>query len=162
MFHVAPLMPSQNNDKQQVLRKKHIGNGKKTKIMSCIIITTNVMYSYRYCLYCIPWRKSDIQSKSHSIPIPSCLHYYQTWTSWWKAALEVTRNCCLLNIVLYSNILNQIRVEVLRNSNVVEFGPTLPSPPLFNDDDTLKEYLISKRMMLKKKATLWKTLSKKK
>lgn len=28
MFHVAPLMPSQANDKQQVLRKKHIGNGK--------------------------------------------------------------------------------------------------------------------------------------
>jgi hypothetical protein len=31
MFHVAPLMPSQSNDKQQVLRKKHIGNGKKKK-----------------------------------------------------------------------------------------------------------------------------------
>lgn len=28
IFHVAPLMPSQANDKQQVLRKKHIGNGK--------------------------------------------------------------------------------------------------------------------------------------
>lgn len=28
MYHVAPLMPSQKNDKQQVLRKKHIGNGK--------------------------------------------------------------------------------------------------------------------------------------
>lgn len=27
MFHVAPLMPSQANDKQQVLRKRHIGNG---------------------------------------------------------------------------------------------------------------------------------------
>jgi hypothetical protein len=40
MFHVAPLMPSHSNDKQQVLRKKHIGNGKENKkkevIDSCI------------------------------------------------------------------------------------------------------------------------------
>jgi hypothetical protein len=27
MFHVAPLMPLQNNDKQHIFRKKHIGNG---------------------------------------------------------------------------------------------------------------------------------------
>ncbi|CEG83953.1 hypothetical protein RMATCC62417_17815 [Rhizopus microsporus] len=30
-FHVAAIMPSQVNDKQQVLRKKHIGNGKMSK-----------------------------------------------------------------------------------------------------------------------------------
>jgi hypothetical protein len=29
MFHVAALMPLRANDKQQVLRKRHIGNGMK-------------------------------------------------------------------------------------------------------------------------------------
>lgn len=28
MFHVAPLMPSKDNDSQQVHRKRYIGNGK--------------------------------------------------------------------------------------------------------------------------------------
>ncbi|RCI03976.1 Rap/ran-GAP protein, partial [Rhizopus stolonifer] len=59
MFHVAPLMPIQKNDRQQVMRKRYIGN-------------------------------------------------------------------------------------VLRNSNVNDFGPALPSPPIFHDYDTLKEFLTLK------------------
>lgn len=36
------------------------------------------------------------------------------------------------------------RIEVLTKSNVGEFGPTIPSPPLLHDDDTLKEFLTLK------------------
>jgi hypothetical protein len=38
----------------------------------------------------------------------------------------------------------QWRVEVLSNKNIGEFGPPLPSPPLFYDNDTLKEFLTLK------------------
>jgi hypothetical protein len=34
---------------------------------------------------------------------------------------------------------------VLAKSNVGEFGPALPTPPLFYDDNTLKEFLTIKR-----------------
>ncbi|KAI8356611.1 hypothetical protein EDC96DRAFT_446394 [Choanephora cucurbitarum] len=37
-----------------------------------------------------------------------------------------------------------VNVEVLRNSNVCDFGPPLPSPPLFYDADALKEFLTLK------------------
>ncbi|KAG2228907.1 hypothetical protein INT48_004445 [Thamnidium elegans] len=74
MFHVAPLMPLQPSDKQQVLRKKHIGNGKKKK------------------------KKIKIQET----------------------------------------------VEVLSNKNVGKFGPPLPSPGVFNNDETLKAFLTLK------------------
>ncbi|KAI8874744.1 hypothetical protein K501DRAFT_161609, partial [Backusella circina FSU 941] len=41
MFHVAPLMPLQNNDKQHVFRKKHIGND----IVSIIFIEGNQSFN---------------------------------------------------------------------------------------------------------------------
>lgn len=41
-FHVAAIMPSQANDKQQVLRKKHIGNGKMSKGLLPEILTNKI------------------------------------------------------------------------------------------------------------------------
>ncbi|KAI7908328.1 uncharacterized protein BX663DRAFT_424630 [Cokeromyces recurvatus] len=103
LFHVAPLMPSHNNDKQQVLRKKHIGND-----IVCIIFlegnqkfNPNAIRSQFLHVYIII-KPESIKGKRH-------------W-----------------------------RVEILRKKNIIEFGPALPSPPLFDNDETLKEFLILK------------------
>ncbi|KAL7319157.1 hypothetical protein PS15m_002326 [Mucor circinelloides] len=103
MYHVAPLMPSQKNDKQQVLRKKHIGND-----IVCIIFLEGSQ----------KFNPKAIRSQF--------LHVY---------------------IVIRPEVVNEKkcwRIEILTKSNVGEFGPTIPSPPLFYDDDTLKEFLTLK------------------
>ncbi|KAF1799176.1 hypothetical protein FB192DRAFT_1395364 [Mucor lusitanicus] len=103
MYHVAPLMPSQKNDKQQVLRKKHIGND-----IVCIIFLEGGQ----------PFNPKAIRSQF--------LHVY---------------------IIVRPEVVNGKkcwRIEVLTKSNVGEFGPTIPSPPLLHDDDTLKEFLTLK------------------
>ncbi|KAI9487728.1 MAG: hypothetical protein EXX96DRAFT_554441 [Benjaminiella poitrasii] len=103
LFHVAPLMPSQNNDKQQVLRKKHIGND----IVCIIFLEGNQKFNPK-----------AIRSQF--------LHVY---------------------IIIQPKIIKgkrHWRVEVLRKENVAEFGPALPSPALFDNDETLKEFLTLK------------------
>ncbi|KAL9550474.1 hypothetical protein MBANPS3_004718 [Mucor bainieri] len=103
MYHVAPLMPSQKNDKQQVLRKKHIGND-----IVCIIFLEGSQ----------TFNPKAIRSQF--------LHVY---------------------IIVRPEVVNGSkcwRIEVLTKSNVGEFGPTIPSPPLLYDDDTLKEFLTLK------------------
>ncbi|GAN03978.1 hypothetical protein MAM1_0052d03434 [Mucor ambiguus] len=103
MYHVAPLMPSQKNDKQQVLRKKHIGND-----IVCIIFLEGSQ----------TFNPKAIRSQF--------LHVY---------------------IIIRPEVVNDKkcwRVEVLTKSNVGEFGPPIPSPPLLYDDDTLKEFLTLK------------------
>lgn len=49
--------------------------------------------------------------------------------------------------LLFTHFSNKkkIRVEVLSNKNVGEFGPSLPSPPVFKDDETLRDFLTLKR-----------------
>lgn len=37
------------------------------------------------------------------------------------------------------------RVEVLSNKNIGDFGPSLPSPPVFKNDETLRDFLTLKR-----------------
>ncbi|KAG2204507.1 hypothetical protein INT46_000260 [Mucor plumbeus] len=103
VYHVAPLMPSQKNDKQQVLRKKHIGND----IVSIIFLEGNQAFNPK-----------AIRSQF--------LHVY---------------------IIIRPEFVNERkcwRIEVLAKNNVGEFGPALPSPPLFYDDNTLKEFLTIK------------------
>ncbi|CAO3629217.1 unnamed protein product [Mucor fragilis] len=103
MYHVAPLMPSQKNDKQQVLRKKHIGND-----IVCIVFLEGSQ----------AFNPKAIRSQF--------LHVY---------------------IVIRPEVVNHKkcwRVEVLTKSNVGEFGPTIPSPPLLYDDATLKGFLTLK------------------
>ncbi|KAG2195411.1 hypothetical protein INT47_002850 [Mucor saturninus] len=104
MFHVAPLMPSQANDKQQVLRKKHIGND----------------------IVCIVFLEGDQLFNPKAIR-SQFLHVY--------VIIRPEVDC-------HNN--RQWRVEVLSNKNVGEFGPSLPSPPVFKDDETLREFLTLK------------------
>ncbi|RCH85749.1 Signal-induced proliferation-associated 1 like protein 2, partial [Rhizopus azygosporus] len=93
-FHVAAIMPSQANDKQQVLRKKHIGNeGNQT--FNPKAIRSQFLHVY------IVVRPETVHQKRH-------------W-----------------------------RVEVIKHKNVNQFGPPIPSPPLF-DDKELKSFLTLK------------------
>lgn len=49
------------------------------------------------------------------------------------------------HLIIISFFFLNNRVEVLSNKNVSSFGPPLPSPPLFHDQDTLKAFLTLKR-----------------
>lgn len=109
MFHVAPLMPSHANDKQQVLRKKHIGND-----IVCIIYLEGDQ----------PFNPKAIRSQF--------LHVY----------IIVRRETA--NDEEEGKTKQFWRVEVLSNKNVGEFGPSIPSPPIFHDDETLKHFLTLK------------------
>ncbi|GAN02316.1 DNA helicase [Mucor ambiguus] len=54
-------------------------------------------------------------------------------------------------IVVYYERINQQdawRVQVLYNKNVKPFSPPVPSPPIFNDEDELREFLLLKREYL--------------
>ncbi|KAI8063068.1 hypothetical protein BDF21DRAFT_428612 [Thamnidium elegans] len=104
MFHVAPLMPLQPSDKQQVLRKKHIGND----------------------IVCIIFLEGEQQFNPKAIR-SQFLHVYIVV----KPELDQDNKRCW-------------RVEVLSNKNVGKFGPPLPSPGVFNNDETLKAFLTLK------------------
>ncbi|CEP17005.1 hypothetical protein [Parasitella parasitica] len=103
IFHVAPLMPSQKNDKQQVLRKKHIGND----IVCIIFLEGNQLFD-----------PTAIRSQFLHVFIiirPEIVNDRQCW-----------------------------RIEILTKGNVPEFGPSIPSPPLFYDEEVLREFLTVK------------------
>ncbi|KAI8971612.1 hypothetical protein BDF20DRAFT_688664 [Mycotypha africana] len=105
VFHVAPMMPSQMNDRQQVLRKKHIGND----------------------IVCIIFLEGSGKQKFNPEAIRSqFLHVYIIVRPETSGGRKFWR------------------VEVVRKSGIKDFGPPLPSPPVFYDDATLKDYLTVK------------------
>ncbi|KAG0178214.1 Rap/ran-GAP protein [Apophysomyces sp. BC1021] len=100
MFHVTPLMPFRDHDRQQVHRKRHIGND-----IVCVVF---------------------IEGNQHFDP---------------KA---IRSQFLHIFVVVHPEVVNGRdcwRVEVVRHKNVIEFGPPLPSPALFFDEDELGEYL---------------------
>ncbi|KAG1052976.1 hypothetical protein G6F43_004914 [Rhizopus delemar] len=96
-FHVSALMPLKVNDKQQVLRKSHIGND----IVCIIFVEGNQQFNPK-----------AIQSQF--------LHVY---------------------IIIRPE--SSVRIEVIRHKSVSQFGPSIPMPPLFNDQD-LKRFFTLK------------------
>jgi hypothetical protein len=56
-YHVSTLIPSRPGDKQQIQRKRHIGNGMCVYHYDILYL---LMFSYRYCMYCIYTGKSTI------------------------------------------------------------------------------------------------------
>ncbi|ORZ10169.1 hypothetical protein BCR42DRAFT_113800 [Absidia repens] len=103
MFHVASLMPLHQNDKQQVQRKRYIGND----IVCLIFLEDNAIFDPK-----------SIRSKF--------LHVYIV------VRLETISNK------------HRWRIEIVRKSNVPDFGPSLPNPPLFYDDEALQKFLTLK------------------
>ncbi|KAF7727657.1 Rap/ran-GAP protein [Apophysomyces ossiformis] len=100
MFHIAPLMPSRDQDRQQVHRKRHIGND----IVCIVFVEGNQRFD-----------PNMIRSQFLHVFIvihPESADGKDCW-----------------------------RVEVVRNKDVIEFGPPLPSPPVFYDEKELAEYL---------------------
>ncbi|KAI8093537.1 uncharacterized protein BX664DRAFT_109567 [Halteromyces radiatus] len=105
MFHVGPLMPYNPQDKQQVHRKRYIGND----IVCIVFMETNQPSLFD---------PGAIRSQFLHIFIvvhPEIVDDKQAW-----------------------------RVEIVCNKNVQEFGPPIPSPPLFFMENELREYLILK------------------
>ncbi|CAO3589989.1 unnamed protein product [Absidia cylindrospora] len=105
MFHVGPLMPYHSQDKQQVHRKRYIGND----IVCIVFMETN--QSHRF-------DPGSIRSQFLHVFIvvhPETMNGKKCW-----------------------------RVEVVSNKNVQEFGPPIPSPPLFFAENELCKFLILK------------------
>ncbi|CAO3624348.1 unnamed protein product [Cunninghamella echinulata] len=105
MLHVGPLMPLNTQDKQQVHRKRYIGND----------------------IVCIIFMESDQQNIFDPSVIRSqFLHAF---------------------IIIHPEIIEEKRawrVEIVYNKNMKEFGPSIPSPPLFFSEEKLREFLILK------------------
>ncbi|KAG1144550.1 hypothetical protein G6F37_001300 [Rhizopus arrhizus] len=101
-FHVSALMPLKVNDKQQVLRKSHIGND----IVCIIFVEGNQQFN-----------PNAIQSQ--------LLHVY-----------IIIRPEAINNKRLW-------RIEVIKHKSISQFGPFIPMPPLFNDQD-LKRFFTLK------------------
>lgn len=59
MFHVCPLMPLREQDKQQINRKRHVGNGNNASsflpFFLLLLTCTNVnpRDPRRYCVHCV-------------------------------------------------------------------------------------------------------------
>ncbi|ORX54136.1 hypothetical protein DM01DRAFT_1287272 [Hesseltinella vesiculosa] len=106
MFHVGPLMPFQPQDKQQVHRKRYIGND----------------------IVCIVFMDTDRQALFNPNAIRSqFLHVF---------------------IVVHPEKVDgepAWRVQIIHHQNVPDFGPSIPSPPVFVDPDQLREFLLLKR-----------------
>ncbi|KAL0085431.1 hypothetical protein J3Q64DRAFT_1100182 [Phycomyces blakesleeanus] len=103
MFHVAPLMPLRKNDKQQVHRKRYIGND-----VACVVfVEGNQAFD-------------PTSIRSQFLHIFVLVH----------PEIAFGKPCW--------------RVQVIRKHNVVEFGPMLPSPPLFFDKEELAGFITLK------------------
>ncbi|KAI9031575.1 hypothetical protein CLU79DRAFT_729173 [Phycomyces nitens] len=103
MFHVAPLMPLRKNDKQQVHRKRYIGND-----VACVVfVEGNQAFD-------------PTSIRSQFLHIFVLVH----------PEIAFGKPCW--------------RVQVIRKHNVVEFGPLLPSPPLFFDKEELAGFITLK------------------
>lgn len=83
MFHVAPLMPLRENDKQQVHRKRYIGNGMcdagGVNMHVCTKDANAGSCMCRYCLHCVCGRKNGkIRPRRNTIPVFACLHCHSS------------------------------------------------------------------------------------
>ncbi|KAI8875458.1 hypothetical protein K501DRAFT_289358 [Backusella circina FSU 941] len=104
MYHVASLMPSRQNDAQQVHRKRYIGND-----IVCIVFIEGKNQKFD---------PESIRSQFLHVFILIYLEQNDEQAIW--------------------------RVEVVHDKNVAEFGPPIPSPPLFYNEHELGDFLILK------------------
>ncbi|XP_037029821.1 GTPase-activating Rap/Ran-GAP domain-like protein 3 isoform X2 [Bradysia coprophila] len=103
MFHVSTLLPFSRDNRQQVERKRHIGND----IVNIVFIDTD-----------------DSEDLDFS---PSCIKSQFTH---------------VFAVVTQHN--GTYKLSIYCDETVPPFGPTLPNPPVFQNDAALREFLLVK------------------
>ncbi|CAM1314470.1 GARNL3 (predicted) [Pycnogonum litorale] len=105
MFHVSTLLPYSKDNKQQVERKRHIGND----IVNIIFLDGDL---------------DDLLSFKPSVIKSQFTHIFA--------------------VVIHDKSEDSYRLHVYSEELVPLFGPTLPCPPVFNDHDEFRDFLLVK------------------
>ncbi|XP_029409205.2 GTPase-activating Rap/Ran-GAP domain-like protein 3 isoform X2 [Bactrocera dorsalis] len=130
MFHVSTLLPYSHDNRQQVERKRHIGND----IVNIIFIDqptadkTNTQQM-----------EGKVKDNSEFI-LPTAFD-----PTWIKSQFTHI-------FAVITKLNNAYRLAVFCDENVPPFGPTLPNPPEFTDISMFREFLLVK-MINAEKAT---------
>ena len=119
MFHCSTLLPFNPADRQQIERKRHIGNGTKYNLFNVLDIVS------------IIFQDGNMQFDPKSITT-QFTHVFILIKS------EVVQNENELSVPGY-------RVAVISSIDVPKFGPLLPNPPVFTDFAKLQKFLLAKR-----------------
>ncbi|XP_054086487.1 GTPase-activating Rap/Ran-GAP domain-like protein 3 isoform X2 [Zeugodacus cucurbitae] len=131
MFHVSTLLPYSQDNRQQVERKRHIGND----IVNIIFIDQPSSVNQTNAQQ----MEARAQDNSEFI-LPTA--FDPTWIK--------SQFTHIFAVVMKIN--NAYRLAVFCDENVPPFGPTLPNPPEFTDISMFREFLLVK-MINAEKAT---------
>ncbi|XP_050674373.1 GTPase-activating Rap/Ran-GAP domain-like protein 3 [Leptidea sinapis] len=104
MFHVSTMLPISKDNKQQLERKRHIGND-----------IVNIIFT---------------EDSTHNTFNPQCVKSH--FTHIFAVVSEVEGE--------------GYRLSVYTDDTVPPFGPSLPCPPIFNDPQLFREFLLVKLM----------------
>ncbi|KAJ2946596.1 hypothetical protein O0L34_g12652 [Tuta absoluta] len=104
MFHVSTMLPFSKDNKQQLERKRHIGND-----------IVNIVF---------------VDDSAHNAFNPQCVKSH--FTHIFAVVSEVEGE--------------GYRLSVYSDDTVPPFGPSLPCPPVFNDPQLFREFLLVKLM----------------
>ncbi|CAH2243803.1 jg12715 [Pararge aegeria aegeria] len=104
MFHVSTMLPFSKDNKQQLERKRHIGND-----------IVNIVFT---------------EDSTHNTFNPQCVKSH--FTHIFAVVSEVEGE--------------GYRLSVYTDDTVPPFGPSLPCPPIFNDPQLFREFLLVKLM----------------
>ncbi|CAG9575575.1 unnamed protein product [Danaus chrysippus] len=104
MFHISTMLPFSKDNKQQLERKRHIGND-----------IVNIIFT---------------EDSTHNTFNPQCVKSHFTHIF---AVVSVVEG-------------EGYRLSVYTDDTVPPFGPSLPCPPIFNDPQLFREFLLVKLM----------------
>lgn len=125
MFHVATLLPSYPNDKQQLERKRHLGND--------VVI---IIFKEATSKFSPTMLKSEFNHIFVVVSEAGPNHYR-----------SVFKNTCTLHYTKVQNFflfLQKIRIQIACKDGVPPFGPPLPHPGVFPKGNALREFLFTK------------------
>ncbi|XP_054729663.1 GTPase-activating Rap/Ran-GAP domain-like protein 3 isoform X1 [Anastrepha obliqua] len=135
MFHVSTLLPYSRDNRQQVERKRHIGND----IVNIIFIDQPTANKANTA--CAQMSADGVQTKGGSeVILPTAFD-----PTWIKSQFTHI-------FAVVTKIDHAYRLAVFCDENVPPFGPTLPNPPEFTDIAMFREFLLVK-MINAEKAT---------
>ncbi|XP_039960598.1 GTPase-activating Rap/Ran-GAP domain-like protein 3 isoform X1 [Bactrocera tryoni] len=130
MFHVSTLLPYSHDNRQQVERKRHIGND-----------IVNIIFVDQPTADKTNTQQMEGKAKDNSeFILPTAFD-----PTWIKSQFTHI-------FAVITKLNNAYRLAVFCDENVPPFGPTLPNPPEFTDISMFREFLLVK-MINAEKAT---------
>uniref|UniRef100_A0A2H1WSL7 SFRICE_012638 n=1 Tax=Spodoptera frugiperda TaxID=7108 RepID=A0A2H1WSL7_SPOFR len=132
MFHVSTMLPFSKDNKQQLERKRHIGND----IVNIVFTDDSVHNTFNP--QCV---------KSHFTRILLSIFFtmlHILYFSLFTLGRAVGAKTDIFAVV--SEVEEGYKLSVYSDDTVPPFGPSLPCPPIFNDPQLFREFLLVKLM----------------